>query len=100
VIAVRASHIVSSSGPIPSYQQLSDVVGDWAYNRPLTSEEHSGLRGVLVSLVIGATAGALLLIHAPFYAPVLPLVVTALIVAIAAKVFRNRDDASEIRRRS
>jgi uncharacterized membrane protein YoaK (UPF0700 family) len=66
------------------------LVGDWANNRPLTSEEHSRLRGVLVSLVIGATAGALLLIHAPIYAPLLPFVITVGVVAIAARVFRNR----------
>jgi hypothetical protein len=66
------------------------LVGDWAHNnRSLTSEEHRRLRGVLVSLVIGATPGSLLLMHAPLYAPVLPLVITALVVAIAARVFRN-----------
>jgi uncharacterized membrane protein YoaK (UPF0700 family) len=65
------------------------LVGDWANNRPLTSEEHRRLLGVLVSLVIGATAGTLLLLHAPIYAPMLPLVVTALVVAIAATVFRD-----------
>ena len=70
------------------------LAGDWAYNRPLTSEEHSRLRDVLVSLVIGATAGALLLIHAPIYAPVLPLVVTVGVVAIAARVFRDRRQAA------
>jgi uncharacterized membrane protein YoaK (UPF0700 family) len=65
------------------------LVGDWAHNRPLTSEEHGRLRAVLVSLVIGATAGSLLLIHAPLYAPMLPFVVTALVVAIAAWIFRD-----------
>src|SRR5215831_11853407 len=64
------------------------LVGDWANNRPLTSEEHSRLRGVLVSLVVGATAGALLHIHVPVYAPVLPFVITVGVVAIAARVFR------------
>ncbi len=76
------------------------LVGDWAYNRPLTSEEHSRLRHVLVSLVIGATAGALLHIHAPVYAPVLPFVITVGVVAIAARVFRCRDEARQIRSRS
>jgi uncharacterized membrane protein YoaK (UPF0700 family) len=65
------------------------LVGDWANNRPLTSEEHRRLLGVVVSLVIGATAGTVLLLHAPIYAPVLPFVVTALVVAIAATVFRD-----------
>jgi uncharacterized membrane protein YoaK (UPF0700 family) len=73
------------------------LAGDWAYNRPLTGEEHSRLRGVLLSLVIGATAGALLLIHAPIYAPVFPFVVTAFVVATAARVFRDRGEARQIR---
>jgi uncharacterized membrane protein YoaK (UPF0700 family) len=76
------------------------LVGDWAYNRPLTSEEHSRLRHVLVALAIGATAGALLHIHAPVYAPVLPFVIAVGVVAIAARVFRCRDEAREIRSRA
>jgi uncharacterized membrane protein YoaK (UPF0700 family) len=70
------------------------LVGDWANNRPLTSEEHRRLLGVLVSLIIGATAGTLLLLHAPIYAPMLPLVVTAFVVAIAATVFRDSAQAA------
>jgi uncharacterized membrane protein YoaK (UPF0700 family) len=73
------------------------LFGDWAYNRPLTSEEHSRLRGVLVSLTIGATAGGLLLIHAPIYAPVLPLIITAGVVAIAASTFRYRNEVQDSR---
>jgi uncharacterized membrane protein YoaK (UPF0700 family) len=71
------------------------VVSDLANNRPLTSDEHRRLRGVLVSLVIGATAGGLLLMHAPIYAPVLPFVITVGVVATAARVFRYRDEALE-----
>jgi hypothetical protein len=73
------------------------LVGDWAYNRTLTSEEHRRLRGVLVSLVIGATAGSLLLIHAPIYAPVLPLVITVGVVAAAASMFRQRAETQKLR---
>lgn len=54
------------------------------------SDERRRLRGILVSLVIGATAGALLLIHAPIYAPVLPLGITAAVVVTAATTFRPR----------
>jgi uncharacterized membrane protein YoaK (UPF0700 family) len=64
-------------------------------NFRLTADERTRLRGILLSLVIGATAGAYILIHAPLYAPLLPLVVTAFVVATAARVFRNRDEASE-----
>lgn len=72
------------------------LAGDWANGRPLTGEEHSRLRGVLVALVIGATAGALLQMYAPVYAPMLPFVITVGVVAIAARVFRSRDEAREI----
>ena len=55
------------------------------------------MRGVLVSLAIGATAGGLLLIHAPIYAPVLPLVITIGVVATAASVFRYRNEMQDSR---
>ena len=64
-------------------------------NFRLTADERTRLRGILISLVIGATAGAYILIHAPLYAPVLPLVITAFVVTTAAWTFRNRDDAQE-----
>jgi uncharacterized membrane protein YoaK (UPF0700 family) len=56
---------------------------------PLMSDERRRLRSILISLVIGATAGGLLLIHAPIYAPVLPLLITVGVVAIAASTFRH-----------
>jgi uncharacterized membrane protein YoaK (UPF0700 family) len=61
--------------------------------RPLTGEELRRLSGVLVSLVIGATAGARLLIDARTYAPLLPFVTTIVVVAIAAKAFGDRDNS-------
>ena len=64
---------------------------------PLMSDERRRLRGILISLVIGATAGGLLLIHAPIYAPVLPLIITAIVVATAASAFRYDDEAYESR---
>ena len=70
------------------------LVADLA-NRPLTGDERRRMVGVLISLVIGATAGGLLLIHAPIYAPVLPLVITIGVVATAARVFRYRDEMRE-----
>lgn len=69
------------------------VVGDWANRNSLTSDEHSRLRTVLVSLCVGATVGGWLLLHAPAYAPVFPFAVTALVVAAAARTFRHDDQA-------
>jgi uncharacterized membrane protein YoaK (UPF0700 family) len=59
--------------------------------RPLTGEERLRLLGVLASLVIGATAGGLVLIYAPAYAPLLPFVITIGVVTMAAKAFGYRD---------
>ena len=64
---------------------------------PLMSEERRRPRGILVSLVIGATAGGLLLIHVPIYAPVLPLVITIGVVAIAASTFRYPNEMQDSR---
>jgi len=67
------------------------LVGDWANRNSLTSDEHRRLRGVIVSLFIGATVGAWLLFHARAYAPAFPFAVTALVVATAARTFRHGD---------
>jgi uncharacterized membrane protein YoaK (UPF0700 family) len=64
------------------------LFGDFA-NWSRSAEEMRRLRGVLISLFVGATAGGLLLAHARIYAPALPLVATVLVVAIAAVFFRE-----------
>jgi uncharacterized membrane protein YoaK (UPF0700 family) len=66
-------------------------MGDLA-NRPVSGEEKRRLFGVLASVAIGATAGGFLLIYAPIYAPLLPFVITIVVVAIAAKAFGYRDN--------
>jgi uncharacterized membrane protein YoaK (UPF0700 family) len=71
------------------------LVGAVATGQAITSDERRRMRGVLVSLVIGATAGGLLLIHTPIYAPLLPFVITIGVVATAAKVFRYRGETQE-----
>jgi uncharacterized membrane protein YoaK (UPF0700 family) len=62
--------------------------GSFAH-RPITGEERRRLSGVLVSLIIGATAGARLLMDGPRYAPLLPFGITIIVVAIAAKAFEQ-----------
>jgi uncharacterized membrane protein YoaK (UPF0700 family) len=62
------------------------LVGDIT-NWSATVAERRRLAGVLISLVIGATAGGLLLVHAPLYAPVLPVAITVTVVATAAILF-------------
>jgi uncharacterized membrane protein YoaK (UPF0700 family) len=61
---------------------LASDLANWR----LTRDERRRMRGILISLFIGATAGAYLLFHAPIYAPVLPLVMTVAVVLTAARV--------------
>jgi uncharacterized membrane protein YoaK (UPF0700 family) len=68
------------------------LVGDLV-NWQATVVERRRLTGVLVSLFVGATAGGLLLVHAPMYAPVLPFVITVAVVATAAIALRERGKA-------
>src|SRR5258708_28935841 len=64
------------------------LVGDLT-NWSATVAERRRLAGVLVSLFVGATAGSLLLVRAPIYAPVLPFLITVAAVATAAIVMRE-----------
>jgi uncharacterized membrane protein YoaK (UPF0700 family) len=59
-------------------------------NWSATVVERRRLAGVLVSLFIGATAGGVLLVHAPLYAPVLPFVITVVTVATAWIAWREK----------
>ena len=68
------------------------LVGDIT-NWSATVVERRRFAGVLVSLFIGATAGGLLLVHAHVYAPVLPFVLTVVVVATASIVVREMTTA-------
>jgi uncharacterized membrane protein YoaK (UPF0700 family) len=69
---------------------LVAFVGTFAGSR--SRAELPRLTGVLVGLVAGAAAGGLLFLHARSYAPLLPLVITVLVIAVggAQRVARRR----------
>jgi uncharacterized membrane protein YoaK (UPF0700 family) len=60
------------------------LMRDLAGGSRASATERARLAGVLVALFAGATAGGLLLVHARTFAPMLPLVATALVVATAS----------------
>jgi uncharacterized membrane protein YoaK (UPF0700 family) len=66
---------------------LVAFVGTFAGSR--SREERTRLIGVLVGLVAGAVVGGLLFLHVRSYAPVLPLVVTILVV-LAGRTIQGR----------
>lgn len=68
------------------------LMRDVAARSGSAATERARLAGVLIALAAGATAGSLLLVHARTYAPVLPLVATALVIAIASIALNHDQD--------
>jgi uncharacterized membrane protein YoaK (UPF0700 family) len=91
--AVRTLHVagVLTTAATGTIIFLADDIANWS----MTGTERLRLASVLVSLLVGATAGGLLLVHAHIYAPVLPFVITAAVVATAS--FSLRDSPSSAR---
>jgi uncharacterized membrane protein YoaK (UPF0700 family) len=87
--AVRKLHVegIFTTAATGTLMVLAADLVNWR----LTRDERRRARGVLISLCIGATAGAYLFFHAPIFAPVLPLVVTAGVVLTAARVHWSSD---------
>jgi uncharacterized membrane protein YoaK (UPF0700 family) len=83
--AVRTLHVdgVFTTAATATIIFLAGDITNWSATAP----ERRRLAGVLVSLFLGATAGALLLVQAHIYAPVLPFVITGAAVTTAATVF-------------
>ncbi|MDB4884519.1 MAG: hypothetical protein JWL95_3285 [Gemmatimonadetes bacterium] len=86
--AIRALHVegVFTTAATATLIYLAGDLSEW----PATAAERRRLAGVLVSLLVGATAGSLLLLHARIYAPVLPLVITVAVVAAGAIALPKR----------
>ena len=82
--AVRKLHVegIFTTAATGTLMVLAADLVNWR----LTRDERRRARGVLISLMIGATAGAYLLFHAPIWAPALPLVITAGVVVTAMSV--------------
>ncbi len=94
--AVRRLHVegVFTTAATATVIYLLDITSLFA-----TVAERRRLAGVLISLFVGATAGGLLLVHAPVYAPVLPFMITLVVVATAATALRERHTSDDRERR-
>jgi uncharacterized membrane protein YoaK (UPF0700 family) len=86
--AVRSLHVegVFTTAATATIIVLVGDIASWA----MTGAERSRLAGVLVALFTGATAGSLLLKHARTYAPLLPFMLTVVVVVAAVTVMRER----------
>jgi uncharacterized membrane protein YoaK (UPF0700 family) len=67
-----------------------NLMGDLA-GWPLTDRERGRFAGVLIGIVAGAAAGAALIASARTVAPVLPLVVSLLVIVVAKRALIDRD---------
>jgi uncharacterized membrane protein YoaK (UPF0700 family) len=87
--AVRKLHVegIFTTAATGTFIVLASDLVNWRLNRG----ERRRYRGLLISLVIGATAGTYLLFHAPIFAPMLPLVITAGVVLTAARIQWSSD---------
>ncbi len=94
--AVRRLHVegVFTTAATATVIYLLDITS-WS----ATVAERRRLAGVLISLFVGATAGGLLLVHAPVYTPVLPFMITLVVVATAATALRERHTSDDRERR-
>jgi uncharacterized membrane protein YoaK (UPF0700 family) len=93
--AVRRLHVdgVFTTAATATVIFLAGDLTDWS----ATVAERRRLTSVLVSLLIGSTAGGLLLVHSRLYAPLLPLAITIAVVAAAAIILPEplRDDGGK-----
>src|SRR6202521_4169913 len=85
--AVRTLHVegVFTTAATATIIFLAGDITNWS----ATAVERRRFAGVLASLFVGATAGGLLLVHAPIYAPLLPFMITVGVVATAAIILRE-----------
>ncbi|MDT5138664.1 MAG: hypothetical protein QOD58_2926 [Mycobacterium sp.] len=77
---------------------LVAFAGTFAGSR--SRDEMPRLIGVLVGLVAGAVAGGLLFLHARSYAPVLPLVITVLVITVGWLMARRTSAEADTRQSS
>jgi uncharacterized membrane protein YoaK (UPF0700 family) len=85
---------VFTTAATATFTVLSGDAAHWATHHP----ERRRLAALLTVLTPGAVAGALLIDHARPFAPVLPLVVSSLVVTLAARFGSTRNESHSVGR--
>jgi uncharacterized membrane protein YoaK (UPF0700 family) len=81
--AVRSLRIaeISTTAATATLVSFVNDIAHWSHS----SAGDRGLRPrIIVAMAVGAAVGALLLVHARLYAPVLPLIATVIVIVIAS----------------
>jgi uncharacterized membrane protein YoaK (UPF0700 family) len=80
VVSLGLRAVFTTAATATVVNLMGDIAG-W----PLSNRERGRFAGVLLGIVAGAAAGAALIASARIYAPVLPLVVSILVIATARR---------------
>jgi uncharacterized membrane protein YoaK (UPF0700 family) len=86
--AIRSLHVpaVSTTAATATLISLASGVAPWSHKAPAARR----LTGVLASMVVGAVVGDWMLSHVHTYAPVLPVLVIALVIVIASVALKRQ----------
>jgi uncharacterized membrane protein YoaK (UPF0700 family) len=85
--AIRSLHVpgISTTAATATFITLATGTATWSHTKPAVRR----LTGVLVGMAAGAFVGDWLLSHAHTYAPVLPVLVIAIVISIASVVLKQ-----------
>jgi uncharacterized membrane protein YfcA len=85
--AIRSLHVpgISTTAATATFISLASGPSTWSH------KAHAARRliGVLVSMAVGAFVGTWMLGHAHTYAPVLPVLVIAVVIAVASMTLKQ-----------
>jgi uncharacterized membrane protein YoaK (UPF0700 family) len=86
--AIRSLHVpgISTTAASATFVSLASGVAGWSLTGPAARR----LTGVLVGMALGALVGDWMLTHAHAFAPVLPVLVIATVIAIAATALKEQ----------
>jgi uncharacterized membrane protein YoaK (UPF0700 family) len=89
--AIRSLHVpgIATTAATATFISLFSGISTWS----LTARTTLRLSGVLVSMAVGGFLGDWMLSHAHAYAPVVPVVVIALVIAIASMALNPKQHA-------
>jgi uncharacterized membrane protein YoaK (UPF0700 family) len=90
--AIRSLHVpgISTTAATATFITLATGTATWSHTRRAVRR----LTGVLVAMAVGAFVGDWLLSHAHTYAPVLPVLVIALVIATASVAFKQEPETA------
>jgi uncharacterized membrane protein YoaK (UPF0700 family) len=91
---IRALHVpgISTTAFTATVISLASGIATWSLPTPAVRR----LTGALVSMAAGAFLGGWMLCHAHHYAPVVPVIVTAVVISVASVVLKPAGQPGQV----